>query len=332
MTDQGTPALVTGATGGLGVALVEVLLADGYRVTATGRSTAWSDRLRAMGARFVAADLTVEGVAEQLCRDQQVVFHAAALSRAWGPAEAFEAINLAATARLLEAARRSGCGRFVFISSPSVYARLRDQIGLTEADPPAARPLNHYARTKLAAERLVQSANGPGFLTVAVRPRAIVGPDDQVILPALVGLLRRSRVPLLRDGTALVEPTDVRDVAHAVRLVASNAARLGGEVLNISGGQPTTVKEIATRLAAEIGLRVHFTPVALPVARVMAHAADFAARLTGPAAEPMLTRYALATLAYSQTFDLTKARQRIGYCPRHDPMKTMLLAARKRFS
>ena len=45
--------LVTGATGGLGLATVALLRSDGYAVRATGRTLSAAGRLTAMGAEFV---------------------------------------------------------------------------------------------------------------------------------------------------------------------------------------------------------------------------------------------------------------------------------------
>src|SRR6478752_653870 len=113
-------ALVTGATGGLGRALVAALQSHGYRVRATGRDLEAGRRLGRAGASFVAADLTDPAGGEDLVKGIDVVFHAAALSSPWGARSDFEAINVEATRRLLTAAQAAGCDAFVFVSTPSV--------------------------------------------------------------------------------------------------------------------------------------------------------------------------------------------------------------------
>jgi NAD(P)-dependent dehydrogenase (short-subunit alcohol dehydrogenase family) len=78
-----TGALVTGATGGLGQAIVDGLLAEGLAVTAVGRDRAALDSLGRRGARALAADLrTADGCAavtgDVLAdREVTVVVHAA---------------------------------------------------------------------------------------------------------------------------------------------------------------------------------------------------------------------------------------------------------------
>lgn len=110
-------ALVTGATGGLGLTLTQALLDSGYAVRAAGRSPTAIRRLRDMGAEAVAGDLFELGP-DALCSDIDVVFHAAALSSPWGSDADFQRTNVDLTLDLLAAARRSGVGSFVFVSSP----------------------------------------------------------------------------------------------------------------------------------------------------------------------------------------------------------------------
>ncbi|HWU14087.1 MAG TPA: NAD-dependent epimerase/dehydratase family protein [Caulobacter sp.] len=324
-------ALVTGATGGLGLALTAALLAEGYVVRATGRDALAAQRLRAMGAETVEADLIEEPQhAVGLCDGVDVVFHAAALSSPWGRARTFERVNVEMTRALLDAARLAGCQGLIFVSSPSIYAEMRDRLDLTEADPAARRPLNAYARTKLAAERLVLAANGPDFFTVAIRPRALVGPDDKVLLPRLLDLVARGRAPLPRGGRALVELTDTRDAAHALILADQRRGEVGGRVFNISGAAPISVRAFAMDLAAAMGLSLRIVPTPWPLLYGAATLAQVVANLLPGRPEPPLTPYGVATLAFSQTFDLAAARRDLGYEPRHDARTAALVLARRR--
>jgi len=316
-------ALVTGATGGLGLALVRALLDQDYDVRATGRDQAVGARLAVAGARFVTADLTDAASAAALVADRDVVFHAAALSSVWGAPAAFAAINVEATERLLSAARRAGCGAFVFVSTPSVYAEARDRLRLTETSPFARRFANAYVATKAAAERLVLAANAPGFVTTAIRPRALVGPDDKVLLPRLLRVARSGRFPLFRGGKALIELTDVGDAAQALVAADVHRAEIGGRVFNVSGGEPMSVRETLEAVFAALGVapRLIRVPFAL-AAGACAVAEVICARLPdGP--EPAATVYSLTTLAFSQTFDLAAARQALAWAPRVSPLEAI---------
>lgn len=318
-------ALVTGATGGLGRTLVPALVAAGYDVTATGRDAAAGAALAAAGARFVAADLC-DASANPLPDGTDVVFHLAALSSPWGRARDFHTINVAATRRLLDRARAAGCNCFIHASTPSIYVEPRDRLGLTEASPPARRFANLYAATKYEAEQAVLAAHVEDFRTIAIRPRAIVGPHDAVLLPRLIRTSRKGRMPLPNGGRALIELTDVRDAAAA--FIAADAAReqAGGRAFNISSGQPRRLRDLLATIFAALGTTPRL--VSLPAGPAMAAAwlaERVAARLPGRP-EPPVTRYAIMALAYGQTFDLSAAREILGWEPRFSPEEAIAFA------
>jgi nucleoside-diphosphate-sugar epimerase len=318
------PAVVTGATGGLGVALVAALSAAGRPVVAVGRRGGSDPRLSAPGVRYVRADLSDRTLAQVVMPDDVgTVFHCAALSAPWGRRTDFEAANVDATRNVLHAARVAGADAFVHVSTPSVYAAMRDRVAITERDAPEDPPLGDYARTKLAAERLVLEDQG-GMATVAVRPRAIVGPNDAVVLPRLIELVRRGRVPLVAGGSALVEFTDVRDVVDALLAAEANAARAAGSAVNVSGGRPITVRRAAELIAEAVGAKPRFVDMPLGLASAIARAVEAAWPRSGWAGEPAITQYTLATIAHSQTFDLSLARTLIDWTPRRDAVATLV--------
>lgn len=321
-------ALVTGATGGLGLALCEALRGAGYEVRATGRNAKPADRLTSMGATFVRGDLlTMEHGG--LCKDIDVVFHAAALSSPWGPRAAFQRINVDATQLLLTAARASGADSFVFVSSPSIYAAMKDQPGLTEASPLPEHALNAYAATKREGEAVVLASDAAGFRTISIRPRALIGPDDTVLLPRILALVSRGWFPLFRGGRGLVELTDVRDAAHALVSADRNREQAGGKAINISGGRPTAVIDLGRSLGEALGRTLKLRAIPMPVARGLAMAMESVCSVLPGRPEPKLTTYGIATLAYTQTFDLTRARDLLGYAPQHNAVDTArTLAAR----
>ncbi|RYF92818.1 MAG: NAD-dependent epimerase/dehydratase family protein, partial [Caulobacteraceae bacterium] len=76
---MGRRLLITGATGGLGLALVAAARARGDAVVATGRSVAAQGRIEGLGAHFVAADLAEPATdLRALVRGCDSVIHAAA--------------------------------------------------------------------------------------------------------------------------------------------------------------------------------------------------------------------------------------------------------------
>src|SRR5579872_1067298 len=320
-------ALVTGATGGLGLALAGALLAAGYAVRATGRDRRAGQRLVALGATFAPAELTDPCTDESLLRGVDAVFHTAALSSPWGPPGAFRTINLDTTSRLVTAAKAAGAEAFIFVSTPSVYAEPRDRLGLTEESPLAARFANAYAASKHAAEQAVLAANAPGFATVVIRPRALVGPDDKVLLPRLVRVARRGSFPLFRGGRALIDLTDVRDAAAALIAADRAGVSVGGRAFNVSGGLPATVADTLGEAFGALGLKTRLVHRPYAVAAAGIAGVEAVYRLLPGRPEPPVTRYSLDALAFSRTFDLTAARAALGWSPQFSPQDAIARTA-----
>jgi nucleoside-diphosphate-sugar epimerase len=316
--------LITGATGGLGIALVAEARARGLHVLATGRSSHLQAQIESFGARFVRADLLDPGIMASLLQGQSGIIHAAALSTSWGDYDAFHAANVEMTRNLLTVAQDRNIQRFIYVSSPSIFATFKDRLRIKDQDSPSNPPLNPYAQTKLIAERMVLAAAKPGFASVAIRPRALVGPNDRVLLPRLMALARRPAMPLPRGGKALIELTDVRDAAAAILAAYDHGDHVSGQAFNISGGKPVSVREVAVKLAEAIGASPKLIDLPMAIAAPLAASLEAIAGLLKSRVEPILTRYTLATLAYSQTFDLSGAREALDWRPTYDGFETLL--------
>lgn len=313
--------LVTGATGGLGRNAVEALLARGVQVQATGRRADVGRQLVAEGAAFTTLDLataTPEALAS-LLRDVDAVWHCAALSSPWGREADFIAANVTATQRLLDAAGRQGVRRFVHVSTPAIYFDYTDRRNVPETFR-AATPVNTYARTKAQAETAVQVAvaRWPGMHSVVLRPRAIFGPHDQVLLPRLSRVLaeRGGRLPLPRGGAAMLDLTYVGNVVQALwRATVADAGLVpSGAVFNITNHDPVVLREVLRALFVDaLGRRLDIVAVPWPVLAGAARGMEALSRLTGR--EPSLTPYSVGALGFDMTLDNTRARDLLGYVP-----------------
>jgi nucleoside-diphosphate-sugar epimerase len=307
--------LVTGATGGIGRALVPLLASRGLEVVASGRNGEAGRALAGPNVRFEPLDL-VGGDIDPLVAGARIVVHLAARSSPWGPKERFHADNVVATARLVEAAARAGATRFVYASTPAIFSERRHRLGLRNGAAPAARPANPYALTKLQAERMVMSERR--MATAVLRPSAVLGPHDTAILPRLMRVLSRGVLPVGNGGEALFQPTDVRDCAEAFA-----AAALGSfcGAANVAGREPVGIVEMTGALADRLGLAFRILPMPEPALHFLAMAAELAGRATGR--EPPLTRYSVASLSWSRSFDLRETEASLGWTPSFGPMDAL---------
>jgi nucleoside-diphosphate-sugar epimerase len=306
--------LVTGATGFLGGAVAQALHGAGQHVLATGRDRARGASLSQAGLDFMPAELCERGAAEALCQEVDAVVHCAALSSPWGPRQAFERCNVEATALLLAACQRARVQRFVHLSTPSVYMGGGDR-ELVREDDALPSPINHYARTKLEAERHVRSAHAQGLASIILRPRAIFGPGDTTIFPRLLRALETRRLPVIGDARNRVDLTYVDNAVRAVLCALEAPASACGQVYNISNGEPVLLWDVLRWLCAELELPPPRGRLPRSAAMLLGATLELFHHIARPEQEPKLMRYTVQVLSCSMTLDISRARSQLGYTP-----------------
>jgi nucleoside-diphosphate-sugar epimerase len=311
--------VVTGATGFLGGALVRHLAATRpwQQTVALGRDAGRGRALQAQGIEFHALDLTDEAAVHRVLRGADTVVHCAALSSPWGRREAFVAANLTATEHVVAACIARQVRRLVHISTPGIYHDGAPHRGIREDQPLPAKPVNDYAATKLAAERVVfERCAAGGVSALALRPRAIFGPGDSAILPRLAQTLRAGRLRRIGEEGCLVDLSYIDNVVDACVLAMDASWRLGGRVYNISNGEPVAIWSVIDRLADALSLPRPRKRVPKPLALALASAVEAFHRRFRPDVEPALLRYGVELLSVDMTLDISRARDELGYRPR----------------
>ncbi len=265
-------ALVTGAAGFIGSRLSRALVDDGWSVTGVDCFTDYYARplkeaniaeLRlSAGFSLVEDDLSrmhLPGLVE-LLEGVDVVFHQAAqagVRDSWGSGFAsYVQHNVAATQHLLEAALRSDVTRFVHASSSSVYGNAQ-RYPTREHD--RTRPHSPYGVTKLAAENLVNAyARNFGLSTVALRYHTVYGPGqrpDMAINRLIGAALGGAPFPLFAAGQFVRDFTYVDDICRA-NLRSATMDVPPGTVLNLAGGESTSMRALIERVGRLVGLPV----------------------------------------------------------------------------
>ncbi len=206
--------LVTGGSGLLGSALVELLARKGHAVVATYHS---HEPKPLSGVKWVKVDISQGYLLEDLAWKErpQAVVHCAAMTdvdrcevereRAWRT-------NVEATRSAVRAARAVNA-HIVYVSTDYVFDGERGMY--REEDLP--NPVNFYGLTKLVGEEIVRSSD---ILYTIVRPSAIYGlGGSKKSFAEYVAekLSRGEEVPALTDQ--YVSPTYNRYLAEAIARV-----------------------------------------------------------------------------------------------------------------
>ena len=246
--------LLTGATGFLGYRTLEKILLnpDVEQVIATGRTIKSSHYINHDKIIYQLGDLTNEDFANKLVSQADYIIHAAALSSPWGRHQEFYEANVITQKNLIQAAKNHDINRFIYISTPSIYFNSKDQLGIKESDPLPQNFINEYAATKRQAEiELIHS----GIPYIILRPRALIGRGDTVIMPRLIKAFKEKKLKIVGNGKNIVDLTAVANVVHAIErslIVEGNGLN---QVYNISNGKPVLLWQCIENVLTLLGYR-----------------------------------------------------------------------------
>ncbi|MBB4659170.1 NAD-dependent epimerase/dehydratase family protein [Parvularcula dongshanensis] len=248
---------LTGATGLVGRAVLRAAAGRGVAVRALYRTRPGPE-----GAEWVRGDLSDEAALRGLCDGATAVLHVAGATASLGD-RGFHEVNVVGAARIAEAARQAGAGRFVLVSSQAARA-------------PA---LSAYARSKRLGETAVRRAVGEMPVAV-VRPPAVFGPGDEATEP-LLAALRRGLLPVpggrgWRGRRFAAIPAD----ALAEYLLDAAMQPSQPQALSEPASYPDLSWEAFAGAAATAGHPARLLPVPPFLLRMAGLVCDFAARVT----------------------------------------------------
>jgi len=306
--------LVTGGGGFLGKAVIFRLLESGCRVRSLSRNL-YPD-LSELGVEQIAGDIRDERTVSKACEEIDVVFHTAAKAGIWGNPSDFFDINVTGTKNVLTACSRAQRARLIHTSSPSVVFNGRDMTGVDETVPYPAHYSSSYAATKAQAEKLVCRAAADGLHAIILRPHLIWGPGDNHLVPRIVRRARQLR--RVGDGRNLVDTVYIDNAAQAHILAAiylQEKPNLSGRKYFISQGEPVPLWEMVDEILKAAGELPVRGRISRRTAWGIGAALEVVYRILKLPGEPRMTRFLAEELSTSHWFDISKAREELGYVP-----------------
>jgi NAD+-dependent farnesol dehydrogenase len=171
--------LVTGATGYIGIPLVQALAGQGISVRALVRSEARSREIAGhRQIELVTGDLSNPVSLRKAIRGCEEIFHLAAFAGIWtkDPAQ-YHRINVQGTSDLLSIALEEGIHKVVITSTAGVMGP-SPLPGIRVSEETSGEPLlfSPYDQSKLQQEKTAFSFSGKGMEVVVVNPSRIYGP------------------------------------------------------------------------------------------------------------------------------------------------------------
>ena len=231
----------------------------------------------------------------------------------------FHRTNIEVTKNLLKAAKAKRVKKFIFISSPSVYFRFKHQLDLKESDI-LPKPINSYSYSKREAEKLVELS---GIPYIILRPRALIGRGDKVIMPRILRAHSEGRLMRMGDETNRVDITPVSNVVDAIILALDSEKKAVNQIYNISNGSPELLWPVLDKLLSQLQVSPPTKKISLRLVLVIAKLMELHAKWINGYREPALTVYGVGTLTMSFGMDISKAKKLLGYHPKQSVQEAL---------
>jgi len=252
--------LVTGGAGFIGSHVVDLFLENGYEVVvvddlSTGRMSNLNP-----AARFYQMDIRSPEILQIFEREQPdfVDHHAAQMDVRRSVVDPlFDAdVNVRGSINLIEAARKTGVKRFVYISTGGAVYGEPEYLPCDESHP--INPICPYGASKHTVEHyLYMYQYNYGMDYSVIRYPNVYGPrqdphGEAGVVAIFTGLMLDGKQAYVNgDGLQERDFTYVGDCARANLLAVEKAQ--GSGIYNVGSGEPTNVNEIFDRLKAIIG-------------------------------------------------------------------------------
>lgn len=290
-------ALVTGATGFLGRALVRKIYTLESTSVMSGVRRKASD---IDGQQLVIGSLASSFDISEELKQQDVVIHAAALAhnKALNNLSDFESVNTRGTLRLAQQAAECGVKRFIFVSSIGVNGNINSK-PFSECDAP--NPSEAYAESKWRAEQgLWEIQKSTDMEVVIIRPPLVYGPNAPGNFATLTRWVAKA-VPLplgaVKNKRSYVAIDNLVDFI----ITCINHPLAANETFLIADGEDISTSDLLRKVARAMGKPSHLIPVPeklLTFGATILGKHDMARRLLG-----------------SLQVDISKARQVLDWQP-----------------
>lgn len=319
-------SLVTGGSGFLGRHLVEKLLAHGSEVVVFDlQKYVHEDASQAERVTACTGTITQLGDVVSACRNVDVVYHCVSADVLDNRNEALMwSVNVEGTKNVIEACKQCRVERLVYVSSASVVFDGTHMIDVDETMPYPTKYVDFYSKTKAEAEKLVLASNRASLRTCAIRPSAIFGERDPVLVPRLVEAARVGKTKyIIGNGKTKWEFTYVGNVADACIKAGENLGpgdSVPGQAYFITNDETTLFWEQCGVILDGLGYPVPSVCIPYALCFAIAVLIEFIMLLLSPIYKPKkpptFSRQRVILLTTHRKISCAKAKLDFGYQPK----------------
>jgi nucleoside-diphosphate-sugar epimerase len=250
---------ITGGTGFLGIHITRVLLARGQQVTLFDLLPLEEKDQDLEGkVRMVIGDVRDPEVVARASEGVNVIVHAAASLPIKRDDAEIMAVNVKGTENVMEAAKKNGVRKVVFISSTAVYGVPRFH-PIEETTPLV--PLGPYGESKFAAEQVCEKYRAQGVDITIIRPKTFLGAERLGLFQILFEWIRNGYgIYTIGNGKNRYQLLAVTDLVEAIWLAATKPNV--NETFNVGAEEFVSSKDELNAVGehAGTGSRVVTTP------------------------------------------------------------------------
>lgn len=302
---------ITGATGFLGKSLAFWLSERGHELYLHARSEEKAEVIKSLASKMIICDINDSDGINELVTGADIVINTVSNFRsASGTLESYKQINLDGTVNTFNHARDADVKRFIHISTIGVLGDIKE---CPASETTEYNPGDNYQKTKLDAELYCreQAAKGMDMELVVLRPCSMYGPGDLRMLK-MFRMLKKGTFFVSGACQANFHAVYIDDILAGIE-VAMTKEGIDKEVFILGGDKYVSLKRYITTAAHAVGakypwIRIPFWPLYILSAVVEFICVPFKI-------EPPIFRRRVKFYRNNRAFDISKAREQLGYKP-----------------
>jgi nucleoside-diphosphate-sugar epimerase len=223
---------ITGGTGFVGGHLAEALVTAGHKVVLLSRKRRTAPISQAIVVPIGLCDIDALASAFAGC---DAVAHCAGINREVDT-QTYAEVHVEGTRRVVEAAKRAGVGKIVFVS----FLRARPECG------------SPYHESKFAAEEIIRAS---GIDYTVVKPGVIYGRGDHMLDHLSHAFYTFPIFAFVGMEDQQIRPTAVADVVKILQAALLLDHRLKEKTISVMGPETLTLRAAVGQVAKVVGKR-----------------------------------------------------------------------------
>lgn len=294
-------ALITGGSGYFGSLLMHKLLARGMDCVVFDLNDAID---RPHNVAFIQGDIRDYASIERASQDIDFVFHNVAQVPLAKNVTLFETVNGLGTKNMLKAALVNHVKKVIYTSSSAIF-------GVPKSNPvnenTVPNPAEEYGFAKYKGELICREYISQGLDVSIIRPRTIMGHGRLGIFQILFEWIREgNNVPVFDNGDNIYQFVHADDLADVCILAG---LKQGPEIYNCGTDRFGSMRSVLEALCkhAQTGSKVTSVPMSPTVIGM---------KITSSLGFSPLGAYHALMYGRSMYFDISKAKQELGWTPR----------------